>query len=231
MRVRLLVGIALSGVLLQFIGRSQIARASARASGGYALLIFVGIAATAFAAASAVFKWVRRRSGFNLVALLASLVVFAGLGFYGLYLPWIHPAIADVRRPRMAWLDAVVAIVGREPRHEVYELPPGFRGWVVITLENSDCPPLDVRDGVTYFHVGADGTVCTSGREPAGAYVAKYIYVDEPRTELKESAWGAGGMIWGESTAVMDLSGLKISRHYFFVGSEKDFRAGPAHPL
>ena len=177
------------------------------------------------------FKWVRRTPGFNVVALLASLVVFAGLGFYGLYLPLIHPAVGDVRWPRMAWLDPAVAILGREPRHEVYELPPEFRGWVVITLEKSDCPPPDVRDGVTYFQVGADGTACTSGTEPSGTYVAKYIYLDEARTEVKATAWGAGGMIWGGSTAVFEESGRKRSLHRFFVGSEKEFRASPGPPL
>jgi len=233
MRARLLMGAAVVGVLMQLIGRSQIACSSWRAQEGYKVVIFVGIAATSFAAACALFLFLRRRSRrsifANCVALTASMLVFVSLGFYGIYWPWMHSVSGRIPVPRMPWLDSAMAILASREmlRSEVYELPPAFRGWVHIAVEMPDCPPLDMRDGVTYFRVGSDGTVCTLGARPPGTYVAKYVYRDENRTELKQTGWGSGGMIRGGSDGVLEQGGKRYRFFDFFVGTEREFKASP----
>jgi predicted membrane channel-forming protein YqfA (hemolysin III family) len=105
MRRRVLWGAALVGVLMQWVGRSQIGHASWTANEGYRVLIFLGIAATALAAACAVFLLVRRRaSRSGLPTVLASITgaaIFVAVGFYGIYWPWIHAARPDLPFPRM----------------------------------------------------------------------------------------------------------------------------------
>lgn len=155
------------------------------------------------------------------------MVVFVSLGFYGIYWPWIHPAISEVRFPRMAWLDPAAGLLGRMPRSEVYELPAGFRGWVYVAEDVPACPRLNVRDGVTYFRIAADGTACTSGAQLPGAYVARHVYLDENRTELKQTGWDSGGMIWGGYSHAVEQGGKRFRGSGFFVGTEMEFRTSP----
>lgn len=56
---------------------------------------------------------------------------------------------------------ALVVMVGlgacREARREVYEIPPGLRGWVHVDVYMPECAPLDLRNNVIYFHIASNG--------------------------------------------------------------------------
>ena len=130
------------------------------------------------------------------------------------------------------WLDYPIGFLAGnpQPRYEVYELPPGYRGWVTIMTEVPGCAPLEVRDRTTYFRIREDGTACTSSREPEGRTIGKYIYADAARKELKVTGWGAGGMIWGGYSRDATYSGRHLRSSGFFVGTEQEFRAHPVIP-
>jgi hypothetical protein len=55
-----------------------------------------------------------------------------------------------------------------------YELPDGFRGWVLIQYMDSSCPPL-VRDGIgDVVLVPESGRACTSSAPREGWHIAEY---------------------------------------------------------
>jgi hypothetical protein len=114
----------------------------------------------------------------------------------------------------------------QKERREVYELPPGLRGWVHVDVDMPNCPPLEVRDGVAYIHVGSDGRGCISGTPPAGQTQETYVYLDPDRTQLKQTGWGGGGMVWaGHSIILLQREGKRYLCSYgFFVGTEQDYK-------
>jgi hypothetical protein len=67
-----------------------------------------------------------------------------------------------------------------------WEIPDGYQGWVGLTLENPDCPPLRRRGLTTVIAVDKTGRACTSdgldNRFRSIAYV--YVAPDGRRTPL-----------------------------------------------
>jgi hypothetical protein len=109
---------------------------------------------------------------------------------------------------------------------EVYELPPGFRGWVHVDVDMPNCPPLKIRDGVVYFHIGPNGRGCISGTPPARQTQEAYVYLDRDRTQLNQTAWGGGGMVWaGHSIVLLQREGKRYLCSFgFFIGTEEEFK-------
>jgi hypothetical protein len=110
---------------------------------------------------------------------------------------------------------------------QVFELPPGYRGWVHISVDMPDCPPLDSRKGVTFFRIDSAGKACTSGIPRVGRSRLIYVFGDQNRTHLKQTGWGGGGMIWGNHSIVfIESHGKRYACSFgFFVGAEEEFRA------
>jgi hypothetical protein len=55
-----------------------------------------------------------------------------------------------------------------------YELPDGYRGWVLIQYKDSSCSPL-VRDGISeVLVVPESGRACTSAAPREGWHIAEY---------------------------------------------------------
>src|SRR5712671_848030 len=118
------------------------------------------------------------------------------------------------------------------PSREVYELPPGFRGWVHVDVDVPGCPSLDVRGGVTYFEIGPGGRACTSGVPNRARRQVQYFYRDENRTPLEETARGYGGLIWGgHGPILLEREGKRYLCSFgFFVGTEQEFKAAADDP-
>ncbi len=110
-----------------------------------------------------------------------------------------------------------------------YEIPVSFSGEARIVWERPECPVLS-RDGVQLV-VPFDerGCACTSSAPPEGAYHETYIaVVSEGRRELRVTAWGGGGEIWGGSLAPRQQA-HPYPLSDFFVGTEADSSAPGAH--
>jgi hypothetical protein len=125
---------------------------------------------------------------------------------------------------------ALIVIVGlgacKEVHREVYEIPPGLRGWVHVDVDMPECAPLDVRNDVIYFHIASNGRGCTSGVPPSGPVKTTYVVLDKDRTLLRQTGWGFGGLIWGRhSIILLQRDGKRYLCSFgFFVGTEEEFK-------
>jgi hypothetical protein len=114
----------------------------------------------------------------------------------------------------------------KEVHREVYEIPPGLRGWVHVDVDMPECAPLDVRDNSIYFHIAPNGRGCTSGVPPSGAMKGTYVVLDKDRTPLPQTGWGFGGLIWGGHNIILLERNHKryLCSFGFFVGTEEEFK-------
>jgi len=113
----------------------------------------------------------------------------------------------------------------------VYEIPEGFRGWVLIEVENLACPMLPKRDGKLIFSLSDRGVLCTSSKLEEGWATDTYFFVGQSRTPIRNTGWGGGGLIWGGSRGECEVTGKPAhSYESFFVGSEDEFKSAPAAP-
>lgn len=110
-----------------------------------------------------------------------------------------------------------------ERRPSRYLIPDGYVGWVKIYFEVSDAPTLPIEDEHYLFVFPPTGIIKTSSKEEFGvsSYDDYYYFVGNKRQPLKQTVWGAGGMIWGGHTG-SDFQG-------FFVGTESQYRMYAAY--
>jgi hypothetical protein len=116
-----------------------------------------------------------------------------------------------------------------------WELPDGYRGWVLLAYEHRGCPPLPLRGITQVIAIDAEGCGCTSSslgtlREPEYAYVRTAGTV----TMLDGASWihaRAGGTYFSYPNG----SGFRTRR--FFVGppeegpaAVEELRANPPDP-
>ena len=65
-------------------------------------------------------------------------------------------------------------VIGRPVR---WEIPAGYRGWMVIRYEDISCPPLQVRGIYFVIPVTSSGHGCTASSIPLGWRYHRYEYV------------------------------------------------------
>jgi hypothetical protein len=130
-------------------------------------------------------------------------------------------------RPGLLVLAFVCLVVGCEKKRTacVYEIPEGFTGWVSIEFGASNCPPLSKRDGKLIVPIGCDGRCCTSSELEYGWAKDTYFFVGKSRSEIRDTGWGGGGLIWGGSIGSAQQQGKpeRVSEN-FFVGTEDQFK-------
>jgi hypothetical protein len=117
-------------------------------------------------------------------------------------------------------LYVLLMMVGWRPRPSRYEIPAGYRGWVLVRYDEPTCPPLESRGLYLVIQIDASGMGCTSSDRPGGVRYVRYEYVadDGTRTPLPSTGWGQGGQIWAGAYS------LTQKRAYFFVGSEEELK-------
>jgi len=54
----------------------------------------------------------------------------------------------------------LLLVLGRPP-DSIVEIPTGFRGWVVLEYDRSDCPEHPLADGAIFYRAPISGRVCT----------------------------------------------------------------------
>jgi hypothetical protein len=113
----------------------------------------------------------------------------------------------------IAVLLAIAALAGALGRPLRWELPPGYRGWVVVRFDDPACPPLRGSGIYLVVPVTAAGRGCTSSPVPAGWRYYRYEYVgpDGTRTVIRSSGWDASSEIW-PFTAGRFFVGTKAER-------------------
>jgi uncharacterized protein DUF6843 len=89
-----------------------------------------------------------------------------------------------------------------------YELPPGYRGWIVVRFEDEKCPAMR-SDGLFRVINIASGRGCTSTPAPSGWSYNRVVYVgpDGARTRVE-----AHFITYGED-------GRRLR---FFVGTQEE---------
>ncbi len=106
-----------------------------------------------------------------------------------------------------------------------YEIPAAYRGWVIIQEETPECPPLGDDNGTLVFSIDQRGCGCTSGAGPEGWSHWSYIAIgtDGRRSDLPNTSWGGGGLIW----AGFNGSATDRAHPYsgFFVGTESELQS------
>ena len=94
--------------------------------------------------------------------------------------------------PLLLFLTIAVSIVRSMGRPIRWELPPDYKGWLVVQYEDPSCPALSVGGPYLVVRVPPTGRVCTSSPLPEGWRHHRYEYVhpDGRRTEAS-SPWSS----------------------------------------
>jgi hypothetical protein len=120
----------------------------------------------------------------------------------------------------------------------VYEIPDGYRGWVLVRYEREDCPPLQLRGVDLIVSVDDRGCGCTSSEAPwPGTWRdTRYTYgrtegtTREIRPAVLANSGGkivdASGEVWDISEGSVQYAGERRSRGYdaFYIGTEDEYR-------
>lgn len=133
---------------------------------------------------------------------------------------------------------------GLQRTPDLFLIPQGYTGWVLVEYEVKDAPPLELRDGYRVLPVPSSGILKTSSGQQQGWARDVYKFVDASGnlTDLPQTGWGKGGLIWGASVSSGKV-GVSFAREgqdaitceiqtspslKFFVGTEMQFKASPA---
>jgi hypothetical protein len=118
-----------------------------------------------------------------------------------------------------------------ERRRVIWQLPPDYRGWVVLEYGVPSCPPLPVRGEYQVVRVDASGRACTSDPRMSKPgpldYQYEYVYPDGTRApaalRINQSpgVWDVGGY---------STCGSRVTDEDFFVGTEQEFQQSQPRP-
>jgi len=106
--------------------------------------------------------------------------------------------------------------VGRPIR---WELPNGYRGWLVVEYEVPRCPALPTSGMYLVIKASAEGRACTSSPAPTGWRYHKYEHVgpDGARTTVR-SVGHTDRQVWPITY------GPAGNRELIFIGTEAELR-------
>jgi hypothetical protein len=129
-----------------------------------------------------------------------------------------------------------------EPKiNEIYRLPEGFKGWIMVKFAFKECPPITHENGVPVISVPPSGIICTSDGSDMGVDAAKKqggrfsslprFYVGSSKDPLFYTLQpGKGGYVWDGGQG---WYGEKPSEHMyltFFIGTETEYLAAMNSP-
>ena len=116
----------------------------------------------------------------------------------------------------------------KQRRPSRYLIPKGYVGWVRIDFKVKDAPPVPTEDEHYLFKFPPSGHLRTSSDMEYGWASGDdfYYYSGDDRQNLKESMWGEGGMIWGQSNGSSQDGANNVTAIFenFFVGTEEQFK-------
>jgi len=107
-----------------------------------------------------------------------------------------------------------------------YIFPDGYVGWAVIHFEFPGVSSTSVADGKLMFDFPESGVLRTSSKEQFGTAMDHFFYKTSngKLRELRETGWGKGGMIWGESSGSTESPNRPSDQtEQLFVGTEQQY--------
>ncbi len=108
-----------------------------------------------------------------------------------------------------------------------WELPQGYRGWVLVEEANPKCPPAKFTFTTVIFNIDSTGHACTSTSLPKSPQFLTFWEIDSKgqKHELRTGSPGGRGQIWGFNDAQASNELVKIREaSEFFVGTEQEFQ-------
>ncbi len=142
--------------------------------------------------------------------------------------------VMTVRLQAITWvLGVFVAVVilgalsGTVGRPVLYEIPGGYKGWLVVRDEDSSCPPLTTRGVFLLVTLDSSGRACTSTALPKGYHYVhfRYAYPNGARDFLSlGSGMNPQGEVW-----LMGHDPQK-NQEFIFVGSEGEMETSGPFP-
>jgi len=107
----------------------------------------------------------------------------------------------------VASIGAIFLLTQGVARPELWEIPAGYQGWVLVQHSDPSCPRTDSQGIFEVIRVSADGRACTSSDIARGWFYARYQYVDDgKRTDIDDRSVNSGHVNWS------------AARSAFFVG-------------
>jgi hypothetical protein len=111
---------------------------------------------------------------------------------------------------------------------EDFEIPSGYRGWVVIERANPKCRPAVLTFTSVVLKVDPSGHGCASTPLPKGPQHMRFGDLDSQghKRELRLGYPGNGGQIWDYSSGGMSSSDESLpvrEVNEFFVGTEIEY--------
>jgi len=116
-----------------------------------------------------------------------------------------------------------------EQKSQKFIIPQNYVGWVRVSYEVPNAPPLPIEDGNSIYRIPDSGFLETSSKKSEDVMdPVKYFYsINNSLTEIKITSWGKGGMVWGGYTEIgIEPNAGKKDGSYlgFFVGTEQEFK-------
>ena len=100
-------------------------------------------------------------------------------------------------------------------RSFVWELPPGYKGWVVVEFGKAGCPPLEARGISLVVPISTSGRGCTSTPLTPGWrnwWNGEYVNANGSRSKAEIASWSSVG------------PRRSYVRYIFYVGSDEDMK-------
>jgi hypothetical protein len=127
-------------------------------------------------------------------------------------------------------IGSVLTGVGRPIR---YELPDGYKGWVVIEYYNSACPPLESKGIFHVVKVPSSGRVCMSGllQDEDSWRLPLYEYVRSDGTRRRIPSFKDDAReVWAGNYVLFQTREEGNPQYGIFVGNMKEYENRTSMP-
>jgi hypothetical protein len=127
------------------------------------------------------------------------------------------------------WMMAAISMGAPIARHPTnFLVPQGYVGWVSVRYGEKDATALEMKSGTRICRIPDVGLLRTSSPVEMGWAKDEYFYYSQDGSlhALKDTGWGKGGMIWGDSNEWEQTpDGTTPTRiaQYFYVGTEEQY--------
>jgi hypothetical protein len=113
-------------------------------------------------------------------------------------------------------------------RHPIrFLVPANYVGWIEVQYGGTAAPVLPMNKGTFICQIPPDGSLVTSSPLEQGWAKDEYFYYaqDGSISELRETGWGGGGMIWAPTVEGYGSAPVQLTER-FYVGTEESYRHG-----
>ncbi len=106
-------------------------------------------------------------------------------------------------------------------------IPANYVGWIEVEYGQTTAPVLPMNKGALICQIPADGILVTSTPLEQGWAKDEYFYYsqDGSVSELRDTGWGKGGMIWANTVEGCGSAPVQLTER-FYVGTEESYRHG-----